>query len=66
MHYYDKWLGLLFIVLGIVVLIFTVGDLLFRIIIGLFALALINYGLRLRRLPPLQVLIPLFFSRHLF
>jgi len=65
-HHYDKWLGLLFIVLGIVFLLFAVGDLLFRIIIALFALALVNHGLRLRGLPPLQVLIPLFFSRWWF
>jgi len=65
-NYYDKWLGLLFIVLGIISLLFAVGDLLFRIIIALFALALVNHGLRLRGLPPLQILIPLFFSRRWF
>jgi len=65
-HYYEKWLGLLFIVLGIILLFFSIGDLLFRIIIGLSALALINHGLRLRGLPPLQILIPLFFSKRWF
>ncbi len=64
--YYDKWLGLLFIVLGILTLLFTLGDLVFRIIIGLVALTLINHGLRLRGLPPLQILIPLFFSKRWF
>lgn len=66
MNYYDKWLGLLFVILGIGLLFFAVGDLLFRIIIALFALALINHGLRLRGLPPLQILVPLFFSRWWF
>ena len=66
MYHYDKWLGLFFIVLGAILLIVTVGDLLFRILIGLCALALINHGLRLRSLPPLQILLPLFFSKRWF
>ena len=66
MHHYNKWFGLLFIVFGTVLLFFAIGDLLLRIIIGLCALALINYGLRLRGLPPLQILIPLFFARGWF
>jgi len=66
MHYYNKWFGLLFIILGIVLLIFAIGDLLLRIIIGLSAFALINHGLQLRGLPPLKILIPLFFARQWF
>ncbi|MGB8367182.1 MAG: hypothetical protein WCD44_02380 [Candidatus Babeliales bacterium] len=64
--YFDKWMGLLFIILGIVILFFTLGDLLFRIAIGLFALGLINHGLRLRGFPPLQILIPMLFSKRWF
>ena len=66
MHYYNKWFGLLLILLGMALLLFAIGDLLLRITIGLCALALINHGLRLRGLPPLQILIPLFFTRGWF
>ncbi|HJZ23499.1 MAG TPA: hypothetical protein VJ201_03530 [Candidatus Babeliales bacterium] len=57
-------LGLLCIIAGIVIAIVAVGDLLVRIIITLAALSLINYGLRLRGLPPLQLLLPLLASRN--
>ena len=57
-------LGLLSIVAGIVILLFAVGDLLLRVIIALTALSLINYGLRLRGLPPLQLLLPLMANKY--
>lgn len=56
-------LGFLCIVAGIVIIVWAVGDLLVRLIIALIALSLINYGLRLRGLPPLQLLIPLLANR---
>ena len=59
-------LGLLCIIIGIVILVVVLGNLLLRVVIGLTALSLINYGLRLRGLPPLQVLIPLIASRKRF
>lgn len=57
-------LGLLCIIAGVVIILFAVGDLLLRVIIALTALSLINYGLRLRGLPPLQLLIPLLANRN--
>lgn len=57
-------LGILCIIAGVVVIVFAVGDLLARLIIALLALSLINYGLRLRGLPPLQLLIPMIASRN--
>lgn len=57
-------LGLLCMVAGVVIAIVAVGDLLLRLIIALAALSLINYGLRLRGLPPLQLLIPLLANRN--
>jgi len=57
-------LGILCIIAGIIIIIFALGDLLLRLIIALLALSLINYGLRLRGLPPLQLLIPLLASRN--
>jgi hypothetical protein len=57
-------LGLLCIIAGVVIILFAVGDLLLRVVIALTALSLINYGLRLRGLPPLQLLIPLLANRN--
>ncbi len=51
------------IVIGIVVIVVALGDLLLRVGVTLAALTLINYGLRLRGLPPLQLLLPLIASR---
>jgi hypothetical protein len=50
-------LGLLFIILGFVLLIVVAGHLLARAIMILIALGLVNYGLQMRGMPPLQVLI---------
>jgi len=60
---YNHILGALCIVVGIVIVMIVLGDLLLRIIIALVALSLVNYGLRLRGLPPLQLLLPLIASR---
>ena len=59
-------LGMLCIIAGLVIILFVLGDLLFRVLVGLMALFLINYGLKLRGLPPLQMLIPLIAARHRF
>jgi hypothetical protein len=56
-------LGAICIVSGVAVIIAALGTLLLRVIVGLAALSLINYGLQLRGLPPLQLLIPLLASR---
>jgi len=61
---YNHIFGAVCIVAGVAVIIFTLGDLLLRIIIGLAAISLINYGLKLRGLPPLQLLIPLLARRN--
>ena len=66
MYQHNQWLGLLFIVVGFVGLFFAVGDLLFRVMLGLLALSIINYGLRLRGMPPLQLLVPMMFSKWWF
>jgi len=60
----NRILGFLSIVAGIVIAIIAVGDLLLRIVIALVALSLINYGLRLAGMPPLQLLIPLMINRR--
>jgi hypothetical protein len=55
-------IGLLCIISGMVIIAFALGDLLVRVFVALAALSLINYGLRLRGLPPLQLLLPLLAS----
>jgi hypothetical protein len=60
---YNHILGAVCIVAGVAVIIAALGMLLVRVAIGLAALSLINYGLKLRGLPPLQLLIPLLASR---
>jgi hypothetical protein len=61
---YNHIIGTLCIVAGFVVIIFLLGELLLRVIVSLIALSLINYGLRLRGLPPLQLLLPLIAHRQ--
>jgi hypothetical protein len=56
-------LGVFCIVVGGVIVLIALGDLLLRVIIALAALSLVNYGLSLRGLPPLQMLLPLIASR---
>jgi len=59
---YNHIAGLFCIIIGIVIVAVALGDLLLRVIVALAALSLINYGLRLRGLPPLQLLLPLLAS----
>ncbi len=66
MYNYNRMWGMFFIVVGLVLLFFVLGDLLLKLIFGLFACALINHGLRLRGLPPLQFLFSMWFSRKWF
>ena len=59
---YRPIVGACFIIIGVLILIATIGQLIFKIITALFALALINIGLHLYHLPTLRLL----FSRWLF
>lgn len=60
---YDYVLGTLCIVVGLVIVMVVLGELLLRVIVSLAALSLINYGLRLKGLPSLQLLLPLMVGR---
>ena len=60
----NHFFGLFCITAGCILIFVALGSLLFRLLLGLMALSLINYGLRLRGLPPLQILVPLILSRH--
>ncbi len=59
----NQVLGVLCIIAGIAITMVALGDLLVRVVVALAALSLINYGLRLRGLPPLQLLLPMLASR---
>lgn len=48
-------IGILAIFGGLALIITALGTLIFRFIIGLFGLWLINYGMRLRNQPPLVI-----------
>ena len=65
-NYYNnkRLIGTICIIVGLVVAVVSVGDLLFRLITALIGLSIVNYGLRLKGLPPLQMLIPLLLSRN--
>ncbi len=57
-------IGMLCIIAGIAIIIVALGNLLVRILIALAALSLINYGLSMRGMPPLQTLIPMIANRY--
>ncbi len=48
----QKSLGLILTIVGLAIFIALMGDLLFRLVGGFMALAMINYGLKLQGLPP--------------
>lgn len=51
----QKIIGLILTILGIALFILLMGDLLFRVVGGALAIALINYGLQKQGLPSLLV-----------
>ena len=53
----NKPLGLLFIIIGSIILITTAGELLVRLAIAIGGLILINYGMRLYGMQPAQQMI---------
>jgi hypothetical protein len=58
--------GMICVFAGVAIIIMALGSLLARLLVGLVGLSLINYGLKMRGLPPLQVLIPMIAARHRF
>ena len=59
-------IGTVAIIAGMIIIVLALGELLTRVVVALAALSLINYGLRLRGLPPLQMLIPMMVGRQRF
>jgi len=53
----NNLLGILFIILGVVLLVAVAGHLLVQAVMILIALGLINYGLQMRGMPSLQMLV---------
>ena len=52
MYYYPRIRGTVFIFMGALLLFVVAGDIIVRLLLGIVALYLINYGLRLRGFPP--------------
>lgn len=61
---YHPIFGIVCIAFGALLLIATLGDLLFRIIIGIFALGIINYGFSLMNIPTMTVIRKTWFFRR--
>lgn len=64
-QYKSVW-GLACIIVGALVVLWAMGEFIIRIIVALAALSLINYGLRLCNMPPLQLLFPIIFTQRWF
>lgn len=59
-------LGILFIAVGCVALLWALGDLIVRVLIGVIALVIINHGMKLWGFPPMQYWGTTFFLRRWF
>jgi len=59
----DSVLGIILIVIGVVLLIMALSPLIFPVMLVLLAFYLINYGMKLRRMPPLIVIASSWWSR---
>lgn len=63
MYFYADSRGVFFIIIGVILVFLVAGDLLFRIIVGMLGLYLINYGCRLRGMPSMHQMLYAWFDR---
>ncbi len=54
---FDRILGMVLIIFGLCLALWAVGDLIFRILIALLGLFVVNFGMRMRGMPPLYITI---------
>ena len=54
---FDRIAGIVCIVFGLSVALFALGELIMRILMALLGLFIVNYGMRLRGMPPLYLTI---------
>jgi len=59
----DNILGLILIIVGVILLITSLSPLIVPILFVLLALWLINYGMRMRQMPPLTLIAMSWWSR---
>jgi len=59
----DNILGIVLIIIGVVLLIMSLAPLIVPVLFVLLALYLINYGMRMRRMPPLTLIAMSWWSR---
>ena len=64
---FDRILGIICIVAGLSIALFALSDLILRILVAVLGLFLVNYGMRLRGMPPLYIsLVRMWSSRYDF
>lgn len=62
---FDKIFGIICIVFGLFIALFAIGDLILRLLIAFLGLFLVNFGMRLRGMPPLHLsIIRMWTSRY--
>lgn len=52
---FDKILGIICIIFGLFLIGYALGELLFRLLIALLGLLVVNFGMRLRGMPPIHI-----------
>ena len=66
MYHYHRYRATIYLIIGILLFMFSVGTFLFRISLALLGLSLINQGLRLKGLPPLHFMLQSWFDSFRF
>lgn len=66
LFYHNRFFGYLSIILGSIIIYFAVGDLLLRLLLALFGLFLINYGMNMQGKPSLRFKLYQWMSRDGF
>ncbi len=54
---FDNILGIVCIIFGFFIIGYALGELVFRLLIALIGLLVINFGMRLRGMPPIHIAI---------
>jgi len=54
---FDRIFGMICIIFGLALALWAIGDLIFWILVALLGLFVVNYGMRLRGMPPLYITI---------
>lgn len=61
---FDKILGIIFMAFGLFIAIYALYELIFRIIMAILGLFIVNFGMRLRGMPPIHLSIIRLWTRR--